>query len=490
MKRVRAHSMLGESGPAAMQDSLSLTEALVGLCGRPVDRADLDRAAMLLADWIGVAFAGSTAPAAAPPREWTASHPAAGACSAIGLGSTAPEQAAFVNGSLGTLLEMDDLHRASILHAGDVVMPAALAAAQHVQAGGRGLLEAITHGYEVALRIGMAAAAGGYSAWYNSGTCGVFGAAMAAARAAGLPPERTVHALGQAGMQASGLWQCRLEDTDSKCLATAHAARAGVTSAFLACRGLRGARRILEGPLGFFATFYPKADAASVLNADPGRWLIHDVSLKPWPACRHVHAAIGAALDLREQIGPEKIGTLTVHTYEAGRDFCDDADPSTTHEARFSFQHAVAVTLLRGAPTLADFGPEARNDPDLAALRRRIDVRSDDRLTALFPNAMGARLEVETTDHSRCTFVADHAFGDPEQPMTPDQIAAKFQSNTAWAGLSSEHIDALRAAVDGLAGAGDLSALSAALDVASAVLCDDYRLADDTRQTTQGEDHP
>ena len=112
------------------------------------------------------------------------------------------------------------------------------------------MLDAIVRGYEAAIRIGLAAAASGYSAWYNSGTCGVFGAAMAAGCAIGLDRSRLADALGQAGMMASGLWQCRLETTFSKQLATANAAQSGVVAARLAETGFPGARQILEGELG------------------------------------------------------------------------------------------------------------------------------------------------------------------------------------------------------------------------------------------------
>lgn len=82
----------------------------------------------------------------------------------MGAGARPAEAAAFANGALGNMLEMDDLHRASILHFGDVVLPAALAAAEEAGAGGTLLLDAVILGYEDAIRVGAAAATGGYSA--------------------------------------------------------------------------------------------------------------------------------------------------------------------------------------------------------------------------------------------------------------------------------------------------------------------------------------
>ena len=388
----------------------------------------------------------------------------------MGVGRTGPEDAAFVNGTFGTLLEMDDLHRSSILHAGDVVIPAALAAAQHAQVTSATLLEAIVVGYEVALRIGQSAAKGGYSAWYNSGTCGVFGAAMAAAQALGLTAEQKVNALGQAGMQASGLWQCRLEPTDSKCIATAQSARAGATAAFLAAEGLRGARQILEGELGFFRSFYPAAIPDAVLDPVEVGWKLHEVSLKPWPACRHIHPAIGIALEMREEMDLSTIDQIIVQSYAAGRNFCDIPDPVTAHDARFSFQHCVAVTLLQGEPSLGDFDAAALANPAIAALRTKILVQDDADLTAAFPHKMGARLIVTFKDGTTRNMSTENAPGDPEQPMSTGAVQAKFRRNLQAAGVPGDLADHLGAAVLDLDATPSIQPLAQYLDDVSAII--------------------
>lgn len=449
---------------------MSMTERLLAVCTMPVAEADLRQAALLLMDWCGIALAGAGANAAPWAREWLARSGSAGQCLGIGVGQLQPEPAAFVNGSLGTLLEMDDLHRASILHAGDVVIPAALAAAQFSAAPPGRLLEAILCGYEVALRIGSAAAEGGYAGWYNTGTCGVFGAAMAAAHAAGLADEAKRDALGQAGMQASGIWQCRLEPTDSKALAAAHAARAGVTAAFMARHGCRGARHVLEGPLGFFPLFYPQADPGRILDAPTDRWQVHDVSFKPWPACRHVHPAVGLAIEMRDDIDLQAISRITVRTYAAAIDFCDCETPQTAHEARFSLQHCVAVALIHGRLGLADTQAPALGDAALARLRNCIDLAEEPTLTAGFPHRMGARLEIETRDGTVLTDATEHALGDPEVPVDAEGLTQKFHANLAWAGVAQAEAAEIVTAISELARTNTLSRLNAALSAAAGSL--------------------
>lgn len=448
----------------------SLTERLVELCNTSMSARDRACAATHLYDWIGIAVAGAATETAQPVLSLGRTHYAGGRCTALGVGRTGPENAAFVNGTFGTLLEMDDLHRSSILHAGDVVIPAALAAAQHARTSSDTLLEAIIAGYEVALRIGQSAATGGYTAWYNSGTCGVFGAAMATAYALGLTTKQKVDALGQAGMQASGLWQCRLEPTDSKCLATAQAARAGATAAFLSAEGLRGARKILEGELGFFRSFYPAVNPDAVLDPAEAGWKLHEVSLKPWPACRHIHPAIGIALEMREEMNLSTVDQIVVQCYAAGRNFCDMPDPGTAHEARFSFQHCVAVTLLQGEPTLDDFDPAALANPAIAALRAKILVQENANLSAAFPHKMGARLIVTFKDGTRQSMSAENAPGDPELPMSATAIRAKFHRNLKSAGVSGDLAHSLGETVLDLDRKSSIQTLSQHLDDVSAII--------------------
>lgn len=436
----------------------SVSEHLIEICARPIEPADRERAAWHLLDWLGCALIGATSPAGTALAAYGTDD--AGACFAAGTNGRSAGEAAFVNGGLGNIFELDDVHRTAILHAGDVVVPAALAAAQRHGADGHALLDAIVQGYEVAIRIGSAAASNGYSAWYNSGTCGVFGAAMAAGSVLNLDPGRLADALGQAGMQASGIWQCRLEPTFSKQLATAHAARAGLVSADLARAGFPGARYILEGELGFFEAYYPRADRTLVLATPDAPWKISEVSFKPWPACRHAHPAIEAALALRDTTGPDRIARITISTYDAAIDFCDEAHPKSDHDARFSLQHCVATALLRGAPDLDDFGSTARADQAIADLRHKVSLVPDAEFTGRFPQAYGARVEIEFSDALKAAETVITAKGDPENPMSATELEAKFMTLARQAGIDAALAGEMPGLVSALAGGDGLERFS------------------------------
>ncbi|MEM7730297.1 MAG: MmgE/PrpD family protein [Pseudomonadota bacterium] len=387
----------------------TVTQHLAGLLSRPVSDADRARAAVLLLDWTGCAVAGRAEPAG---RKVAAAFPdETGRCTRIGASPASPQMAALHNGCLGNVLEMDDVDRRAVLHAAPTVIPAALAMAQHVGATKDALLDAIVVGYEATIRVGRAVGPGHYAFWHNTATCGPFGAAAAACHL--LEGSDLVSALGLAGTQAAGLWQTRHEpDSMAKQLHAGHAAQVGVQSALLSAQGFQGPRMILEGEQGFFAALCPGADALDVLFEAKG-WLLHETSLKPYPACRHAHPAIDAALK-----ATDTGGGIVVRTYADALKFCDRPDPQSVIKAKFSLQHSVAVALKKGEPTLADF--EAEAIARHAATRARVQVERGASFDAAYPAHYGASVEI-----GGALWTAADALGDPEVPMSDAQVRGK-----------------------------------------------------------------
>jgi hypothetical protein len=115
-----------------------------------------------------------------------------------------------------------------------------------------------------------------------------------------LPHEAWPHALALAGMQAAGVGQCRMELGPAKQVAAGHAAQAGLAAAQLAAAGVTGPLSILEGAHGWLQAIGSVCDEASVrqhlIAPAEEPWRMHEVSVKPWPACRHVHPTIACAL--------------------------------------------------------------------------------------------------------------------------------------------------------------------------------------------------
>ncbi|OYU16276.1 MAG: MmgE/PrpD family protein [Alphaproteobacteria bacterium PA4] len=386
----------------------SLTEDLAVRLARPVPVATRAAARLHLLDWLGCVAGARREPVAAVAR--------------------AAEPDPFTRAALmGNVLEMDDVDRQGRLHPGPVLWPVALSAVR--DEAGRGgaarmadLLDGGVRGYEAMISIGRMFDDHHYALWHPTATAGGFGAAAAAASVFGLTPAETVAALGNAGSVAGGLWRMRHEPVMTKALHAAHAGLSALWFARLARQGFTGPARILEGEQGVFAAMTRAPRAV----ADSAGWRLHEISFKPYPACRHAHPAIDAALQLGAALGGD--APIRVETYGDALRFCDKPHPVSAIEAKFSLQHAVAVVAAKGVPQLADFEPAAL--ADFATARARVSVGIAADLDAAYPAHFGARIFV-----GEWVALAADALGDPECPVSRADLVAKLTALVAWGGL-------------------------------------------------------
>lgn len=428
----------------------SLTDALARLVlERPVDGVDRERAARHVLDWVACALAGirteigerltdyGRAAAAASGVRPGQTRDADSPMPALGVGVLPREQSLTVNAALGNILEMDDIHRTAILHPGPVVVPAVLTVAAQRRVRGHAALDAIVRGYEAMIRVGRSFGREHYRHWHLTGTAGPFGAAAATGSLLGLSSQALRDAFGHAGSVAGGLWQTRLEPSMTKSWHNARAASHGVLAAELAVGGFTGPSQILEGELGLFAAMCGDDARPDQVLAEPeADWLLRDTSLKPWPACRHAHAALEAALLLRGRLegrSPERVEVLT---YGEATRFCDRRHPKTVLEAKFSLQHVVAVTLLQGEPGLIAFDGPAREDAAVGRLRERVEVIVDDVLDRAFPRHYGAIVRAWTSGRADPWVVeVPDALGDPPRLLDDARLNAKTRMLMDHAGI-------------------------------------------------------
>lgn len=414
----------------------SLTAQLAAYLVRSRGRRSADRtlhcAKRLFLDWLGSAIAGCETE---PGRLLLGFAAEAAGRSATVIGrdrGSAAMMAAFANGALSHIVEMDDLHRGSVLHPGTVVIPAALATAEQRGAGGLDLLTAILLGYEVAIRVGEAVGRSHYEIWHSTATCGTFGAAAAAGTLMGLSEPQMVWALGNAGSQAAGLWQFIADGAMTKHLHAGKAAMNGWMAAALAERGFTGPMAVLEGQQGFFRATSRDAQPEKVtegLATALEHAKIEEVSIKPHASCRHTHAAIDAALRLRSdpRFDPNRVASARVQTYRAAVGLIDNPAPANPYAAKFSMQYCVAVALLDGRGGLGEFTPERTRGSDVLGLLRRVSVEVDDALDRRYPAEWPARITVTLEDGQELTELVATPKGDPENPLSDAEVEDKFR---------------------------------------------------------------
>ncbi len=430
--------------------SRKLAEFIAGVRYENLPPETIRLARLALLDWLGSALGGGREkPALLALRVLGAQGGSPQATLLPGGEKTSALNAALGNGIASHILELDDVHRGSIVHAGAVVMPAALATAEMLHANGRKLIEAIVAGYELAIRVGEAVSPSHYYYWHNTGTCGTFGACAAAGKLLGLGPEQMVWALGNAGTQAAGFWEFLRDGAMSKHLHPGKAAQNGLLAALLAQEGFTGAQAILEGEKGFCRAMAPEFNLALLtdsLGQPPYR--IEGNSFKIHSSCRHTHPAIDIVLDLlaRHPISPAQVAGIEVRTYQTALDITANPEPQTIYAAKFSLPFCVALALAQGSCALADFSEENLRNPEIRALMGRVRLVVDAHLDSLHPAKWPAIVTLTLTSGEVHQGRTDFPLGDPENPADAEMLMAKFRrlASRAWA---APKVEALLAAV-------------------------------------------
>jgi 2-methylcitrate dehydratase PrpD len=336
--------------------------------------------------------------------------------------------AALINGAASHSVEFDDIYRDAGYHPGSPVISAALAAAQSTGASGETFLRGVIVGYETSTRIGEAVMPSHYKYWHTTGTVGAFGAAAAVATVLGCNRDQIAHALGTVGSFASGLQQAFRSQCMTKPLHGGHAAEVGALAAMGAAKGLTGALDMLEGEVGFGAAMSVNPDWAKAVKDLGVDYHITRVTFKNHGCCGHTFAPIDGVLHLQKTHGFtwRDVKRVSVATYKAGTDITNNPDPEGEYQAKFSLQYVIAHALVHGSVRLVAFAPERLLDPNVRAVLAKVEVTADPILSKGYPNQRAAQIEVELNDGKIHQHFQPFRKGDPEMPLTDDEVNDKF----------------------------------------------------------------
>ena len=416
----------------------------------------IEQAKRALLDYLGVAIGGASMPMARIAASYFVELGGKPEASLILDDRRLPAiHAALVNGVYGHALDMDDGHRMAAGHPGVATLPAALAAAEVHQSSGAELLRAIVFGYEVFVRIGAHLNPAHLKrGFHTTATVAPFAAATAVGVLAGLDAAHLTRALGLAGLQGAGLMEVFHDGAMAKPFQTARSGASGLLAADLAARGALGPSTILEGVQGFLEAMCGDRAADDLVAglAPDTDWLIRGVYFKLYAACRHTHAAVDAARQLRDtyELRPEQVERVVVRTYEVADRLCGaTALPSGPSEAKFSLPFTIALGLTVGHAGQSCFTPETVADESLRALASRVRVEIDPAIEREYPVKRTAALNLTTSDGQLLEAEVPIARGEPEIPLSQEDVETKFLDNARLA-LSEEQARAVIAEVRAL----------------------------------------
>ena len=342
------------------------------------------------------------------------------------------EQAAALNAVFGHVMDMDDVHNASITHLAVITVPTAFALGQQLGKSGKEIIEAVAAGYEAGARIGEAINPSSYKYWHTTGVVGAFAAGVTAAKLLGLDEEQMVNCLGSAGTQAAGLWEFLASGSMSKVLHTANANLCGLRSAELAKLGFTGAPTILEGDRAFVNALAPEPDLDSLTKGFGEGYRIEENSFKPYACCRHTHSAnycIEKILSAHA-LDPEDIVSITDDTYSTAVQTTNNPYPENPYAAKFSLQFCIAAAIVLKDLSDRTFTVENINNPAVKALMEKIKVKVNKELDDEFkqdPNQWSHRLTICLKNGETITEQVDYPIGDFKNPFDWEMADRKFR---------------------------------------------------------------
>jgi len=420
-------------------------------------------------DVIGLALAGAGTDFGRSVRAAALALSTPGPCRILGFADrVGVTTAAFANGAFSQALEFDDTHNESIVHMSSPAVAAALALSEYTRASGREFITAIAIGNEISCRVGSVSSGELHRRGFHpTGLFATFGAAYLASKILGLDAETQARAAGIAGSFASGLLECWVDGTQTKFLHPGWSAQSGIAAALLARSGVTGPARVFEGRFGLFASHVQDANAhrdfARINDRLGQHWESRNSSFKPFPAAHVIHPYISAILRLRAKHGiqPSDVERIEcpVTAFIVGI-VCEPREeklaPASDSHGRVSLQYSLAEALYLGVLGKGAYQKENLKNPEILALARRVHYHVDPDYPG--PGRFKGAVTIALKDGRIFEEVEEYNRGSGENPMTYEELRAKFDDNSSVF-LSAAQRDRLADAIRALDELPDASAL-------------------------------
>jgi len=337
-------------------------------------------------------------------------------------------QAAFANGTFIHSIDFDDTHQAALTHTSSVMVPAALALGERLQASGKELVLSIVVGFEAATKVGQSVMPGLARFWHSTALNGTIGAAALAGKLLNLDPEKMNLTFGIAADIASGSIACIEFGDITKSLHAGMGAMKGLLAASLVKNGITAPRDIFDYPKGYCNAYSDKPAPGRITKGLGNPFEITFNGLKAFPTILASHTAIQAAVKIvrREGIKPENIREISVKTYNLVESSFCNYDPTTLLGARLSVPFCIAMAVAESEVSLHNFTEERVSDRTIRQIMQKIKVKGDPYLNSLYPEKFPAEVTIVTEDGSAFSEVEYYPKGAYRNPLSEEEFQSKF----------------------------------------------------------------
>ncbi len=402
-------------------------------------------------DCLGVTLAACSEQGSRIIREYVKGEHGASESGVIAGGFKAPvSEAALANGTMAHMLDYDDISLTFGGHPSVALQPVALALGEKLHSSGKEVLESYIVGYEVVSSIGPVCFLPHYEiGWHTTATLGTIGAAAVAAKLLKLDADKSRIALGIAASLAGGLK--RNFGTMTKPFHAGCAARNGIVAASLAQQGFTADGNIFDEAGNFCQAFGGGAEFdLEKTTQDLGKKfnICSGLGIKPYPSCGGTHAGIEGALQIRDKysLKPSDIAEVEYNVSPTIATAVFRHQPQKGLEGKFSLEFCAALCFLDGKVTLAQFTDEKVRAPAVQDLISKTKVMASPEMAKTL---LGAEIKVKLKNGEVLSRKVEAPTGSPENPLSQENLSAKFRDCASIA-LPSKEVDEVLELASGL----------------------------------------
>jgi len=350
----------------------------------------------------------------------------------IGGGKTAPDRAAFYNSALIRYLDYNDSYIAKneTCHPSDNI-GAVLAASEYAHKNGKEFLTALALAYQVQCRLSDVAPV--RAKGFDHTTQGAYAVAAGVAKGLGLNQNEIANAVAMSGTAYNALRVTRTGSLSNwKGLAYPNTAFGATHAAFLAMRGVTGPLEVFEGNKGLMdAITGPFELDWTQENLEA----VRRTSVKKYNAEFHSQSVLEGVLELRaaRHVRPEEIESAKIDIFDVayhiigGGEEGDKQRVRTKEEADHSLPYMVAVALLDGDVSPAQYQQERIVREDVQSLLRKVTIQPNEALSKRFPAEMPCRIQITLKDGQTLDIEKQDYEGFYTRPMSWEKATAKFE---------------------------------------------------------------
>jgi 2-methylcitrate dehydratase PrpD len=381
-----------------------------------------------------------------------------GPCTVLGHGRRlGVEGAAFVNGIAAHGEDFDDTFEGGPVHAGVVIVPALLAAAERHGLSGQDFLRGLAIGSEVMCRLCSVAPTKVHKAGFHpTAVFGVMGAVAGVGAALRLTEEQLVDAFGIAGSMASGIIEYLADGSWTKRMHPGWAAQSGYRAVRLAMEGFKGPRTVFEGTHGLFHGFANtlQGDFEAMMAGFGEKWIWQTIAFKPYACGTMCHPYIDCAREFGKLgLDPASIVSIECEAAEGvlhrlWEPLEQKRLPPNGYAAKFSVPYAIAVAIVRGDAGLREYDDVIVKDRAILDVASKVSYVVDP--DNPYPRQFTGHVRVTMAGGAVHEFRQGYFKGGADHPLSDEDLTRKFQANCAYGGLNEADTQALLAHIEAI----------------------------------------